>query len=373
MKNAILLIAVLISSLLLHAQPEVLTGKIGAYPVIMELDAGNEEITGNYFYVKYRKNTALMGLKKSGGIISVATSQRQSDKADAEVFELTNAGSSYAGSWALDKKRLRVELKPINLEQYKNPYDELEFVKKLKKDNPYHYVLISAFVFSKDSSTSVGGYIVDWYKEKYTHVPMLQLRNDSNNPAIAKINNALKENTLEECIMESTCGESTKEYDYSATVQAVFAGADVFSVNLCSSYYCGGAYPDAGCVGLSWDLKTGASLDLKDVIWFGQQIPADNDEEAWQIYKDSVFAPSVVKLYQSLYPADMKDVGGDCGYTESFNWGTVNWYFTKKGLYLGPVYPHYGMACSTPEWSVIPYNVLKKYRSPKNVIKLPGD
>jgi hypothetical protein len=374
MKKALLLTTAIIFSLLMvNAQTQVLTGKIGAYPVIMELNVHDDSmVEANYFYVKYRKNTSLSGQKNNGDAISMTSFFRnESDKPDAEKIELVNMGSTYTGSWSLDKKKLRIELQPIDMEKYKSPYDELEFVKKLKKDNPYQYALISAFVFNKDSSFSIAGYKVDRYKEKYTHVPMVQLRNDTNDPAIARVNTRLKENSLDECIMESLCGETSRNYDYSTSINSIFIGGDVFSINACVNYYCGGAYPDAGCNGLSWSLKTGELIRLEDVIWFGNEMSAADAPDAGT-YTDSVFAPAIVKLFETLYPAEMKDAGGTCEYNNPAMWGSVNWYFTAEGLYVGPVYPHYGLACSEPGWSVIPYDIVKKYRNPKNGIRLPG-
>jgi hypothetical protein len=374
MKKVLILIAGIVLSIMMNGQPLVLTGKIGASPVIMQLNVVDDStVEGSYFYVKYRKTIALNGKKNRQGIILTSSFASEQDKPDAETIELENAGPEYIGRWSLDKKKLRVELNPIDIEKYRNPYDEMEFVKDLKKENPYQYALMSAFVFNKDSSTVHAGYKIDWYKEKYTMVPMVQLRNDNNSAAITKINERLRMNSLQTCIDESFCGESAKDYSYSSTVQSLFIDGDVVSINTCINYYCGGAYPDAGCEGQTLSLKTGDPVHLADVLWFNKDMAAPTVTADWNTYEDTVFTASIVKLFETLYPAEVKDVGGSCEYYDPSVWRYVNWYFTGKGLYIGPVYPHYGLACSQPEWSVIPYTDLKKYRNPKKQIKLPGD
>jgi hypothetical protein len=60
-----------------------------------------------------------------------------------------------------------------------------------------------------------------------------------------------------------------------------------------------------------------------------------------------------------------------CNYAEPDVWNFPNWYFTDEGLYLGAYFGRAARSCDEPEWSIIPYRVLKNYINPSLKIKLP--
>jgi hypothetical protein len=55
------------------------------------------------------------------------------------------------------------------------------------------------------------------------------------------------------------------------------------------------------------------------------------------------------------------DNDDDCDYTDPEVWNFVNWYFTPKGLYVGAYFARVARNCDEPDWSIIPYRIVKKY------------
>lgn len=361
MKRVLVTIVALITASLLHAQITILEGTIGNYPIVMEIRAFDSTLVEiNYFYVKHRKTITLSGkLKREGGVSASSMDDESAAKADIEKFELRNSGDVYTGLWSLDKKRLPVKLKVISINPLKNPYGELDYVKKQWKESPYNYVLISGLLFNKDSVSKSNGYSIDWYKEKHTGVPMIQVRNDNNDPAITILNTDLKEIALKSCIDASSCYNPSGEEEYTMILSSVFINGKVFSMNTCVSQYCGGAYADTGCEGYNLDLSINGQINIQDILF-------ENDE-------DSVFARRIVELLEELYPGRMKKELDEtaCDYTETYGWEHPNWFFTDKGLHIGPAFPHVMAVCNEPEWAIIPYAIVNKYKNPACTIQLP--
>ena len=61
-----------------------------------------------------------------------------------------------------------------------------------------------------------------------------------------------------------------------------------------------------------------------------------------------------------------------CGFQNPEPWKFPIWYFTEKGLYIGAEFSHAGAACKYPEWSVIPYKIVQKYRNKQVKLNLPS-
>jgi hypothetical protein len=361
MKRILVTILAIITASVLHAQITILEGTIGKYPIVMEIRAFDSSLVEvNYFYEKHRKTINLSGkLKREGGISASTMNDESAAKSDVEKFELRSSGDVYTGLWSLDKKRLPVSLKVISINPLKNPYGELDYVKNERKESPFNYVLISGLLFNKDSVSTSNGYTIDWYTEKHLGIPMIQVRNDNNDPTIIILNTDLKEMALKSCIDASSCYNPNGEEEYEMTIQSVYIHEKIFSMNRCVTLYCGGAYPDTGCEGYNLDLTVNGQINIQDILF-------DSSE-------DSVFARRIVELFEELYPGRMKKEleESSCDYAETYVWEHPNWYFTDKGLYLAPSFPHVMAVCNYPEWAIIPYAIVNKYKNPACTIQLP--
>ncbi len=90
-----------------------------------------------------------------------------------------------------------------------------------------------------------------------------------------------------------------------------------------------------------------------------------SESEAYSTYQREVLVPWLIKQFTTLYPNEMKKPAEDddnaCDYSDESIWGYSPWYFTTKGLYLGPYFARVARACDAPDWSILPYSVVKQH------------
>lgn len=165
--------------------------------------------------------------------------------------------------------------------------------------------------------------------------------------------------------------------EFMQQVQPKMISPAVVSLNISTSYYCGGAHPDFGDSPLNIDVKTGHPLSLEDVLWVGEGKPllhaerdslgdeplSKDESNARYQYVSKELVPWVIKQFTALYPTEMKTPTGDddCNFQDESIWGTSPWYFTEKGLYLGAYFARVQRSCDRPDWSILPYSLVKQH------------
>lgn len=82
-------------------------GKIGEYPVIMHLHKYGEQLSGYYYYEKYRQPINLIGDFKGDSMSIFA----YLNAPDGETFKGVLKGDVYSGEWSTDKQKLKFSLK----------------------------------------------------------------------------------------------------------------------------------------------------------------------------------------------------------------------------------------------------------------------
>jgi hypothetical protein len=353
-----------------------LKGKIGPYTIIMELSSIDDTVAyAKYFYESKRKDIELNGTVANDGVIDVVCYNNFEESFDdkSEKLQLKRTKDGYTGTWSTTKKALPVRLYFFSVDTIRNRFGGYPAIRMLKKESPLDYVRTAAFQFIKDSVTRMNGYDLEWYHEKHSGVELFRLRKPNMTAAIIKANENLEEAQVEESNYCLTCTSSRTETEFDQSINRIFMNAGVLSVNIFTSYDCGGAHPDFGSRSLNLDLTTGAALRLDDVLWFGGAKTLKEDSGEWFTYRDSVFAPKVVALLRQLYPKEMKiDTNEDgCDYTDPEVWNFPNWYFTDKGLYLGAIFSRVSRSCDEPAWPVIPYSLVKKHMRSSLKLKLP--
>lgn len=352
-----------------------LDGKINKYPIVMEIWSSDSVCMVKYFYLNQVKDILLEGSIDKKGNFKAVTDFSDDKKADNEQFELTKTSFGYTGTWKSSNKKLEVKLKELSLEKYKNQYQYLPAIKKLKQEDKYNYIRSANLQFIADSNSLDGSIEVAWYREKYSGIVMPRIKAGYSTPVLQKINAVLLEKHLTESISSIECiAERWGEYHH--TAELTFANKDLLSFNVGVGYYCGGAHPDFASEGLSFNTQTGELLKLDDVIWFGGKKTFVEDSHEWYDYRDSVFSIRIIEIFKRLYPEEMKvskkDDDFECNYAVWEVWTYPNWHFTDEGLYLGAIFPRVDRSCDSPPWSVIPYKELKNYLHPRSKIRLPG-
>lgn len=351
-----------------------LKGTIGKYPVIMELDVyGDTAVNLIYFYKNIRKNVNLEGTINKEGSIDAVRFNNYEEKFDStsEQIELKKVNEKYIGKWTTTKRILPVRLIPFLINKFPNPYKKYSSIKDLVEQTPLDYIRIAGLYFIKDSTTNKSGFYLDWYHERYSHIILFRLRKDSMTQALKRVNEQLKEIQLLESNYLLSCSSTIGETEFEQRITNIFLNNDILSINLFTNYYCGGAHPDFGSSGSSFNLHTGSKLHLDDLLNFGKYPKEESNE--WLDYRGSVFAPKIISILKELYPMKMKKPisQDDCDYTDADVWSFPNWYFTKEGLYIGAYFARVQRECDEPEWSVIPYKIIKKYMINSLKIKLP--
>jgi hypothetical protein len=353
-----------------------LEGTIQQYRVILQLNIEDSSCTARYFYEKQRKDIELNGVVRKNGTISVVSEGwgSKDNIAMAEKIELNEKNGIYSGTWTNRKKTLPVQLKMVITEKFTSPYDEFSFIRQLKKEDPYNYVRISALEFIKDSAKQMNTCTLDWYHEKYSGTVLFRVLKGYESAAIKKINDKLTETHIQGSLGALECFSPHGESEYSQTVNYFFANDDLLSVNLFTSYSCGGAHPDFGSQALNFNGHNGQQLSLDEVFRFGKGAPPKQDSPEWYTYRSTVFAPKIVSLLKQFHPHQMqkpKKTEEECDYSDPEIWNFPNWYFTPKGLYVGAVFARAARSCDEPAWSVIPYQALQPYANSESNVVLP--
>jgi hypothetical protein len=354
-------------------QPTTLEGKIEKYPIVMEVDIFDSICNIKYFYTNQLKDILLEGSIDTKGKIKVVTDDRGDNNINKEQFELTKTSSGYSGVWISGKKRLPVILKETDVAKYRNQHQHLLKIKELRETDTYNFIKTASFNFVLDSTSIYGNVQLSWYHEKYSGIIFPRIKNGYSIQVLEKINSILLEKHLLESMYSLECA-SGPDGEYYLTAEYIFSNKDLLSMNISVGYYCGGAHPDFGSEGLNFDTHTGELLKLDNLFWFTNTKPPEEGSSNWSDYRDT-FSTNVVQIFKKLYPEHMKPVDenseDDCDYLDEYVWRFPNWHFTDKGLYLGAVFARVARSCDSPEWSVIPYKLLKKYLNPRSKLKLP--
>lgn len=353
-----------------QTKPILLEGKIGKYPILMQIETYDSNCMIKYFYINQKKDIELEGTFNEKGKI-VAKTSNAPDENSVERFDLRKTNTGYSGSWVLEDKRLAVTLISTSVEKFKNGHMFYPGIEELKKNDPYNYIKATGFVFTKDSVTINGVAQIGWFKEKFSGVTFPRVLSGYVPDIIKKVNGKLFETHLSESIGYLGCAGS----DYFVSTNYIFAHKNVLSIDFSVSYYCGGAHPDFSFVGLNFDTRTGKQLQLEDIYWFSKTKPPAKDTSPWYTYRSEVFAPRIVELLTKAYPNEMKkpdDNNEDqCDYSEPGIWDFANWHFTENGLYFGAYFARAMRSCDSPEWSIIPYKLLKPFLNPESKTVLP--
>jgi hypothetical protein len=168
-------------------------------------------------------------------------------------------------------------------------------------------------------------------------------------PAImAKVNAALAKQEADDRDSRSDCIKSVLEANdkpdadtYQTDISVTYLSSRYLSVNVVSSYYCGGPYPTAGAEApLTFDLTTGEPVDWKTIFKPGF-LPPDDGE-------DSAHPSGLAKIYKARYrksdPADddCRSVIAD----PSWSFSPTLWLSAKEGFVVEPDFPHVVAACA---------------------------
>jgi hypothetical protein len=363
-----------------HAEEgrRVFTGTLGKMPIVVELNTTQQdEVTGRYFYEKYHRDLELSGSLQDRTLNLVEGNNRYGDDKPLPTLKLEETANGWRGEWQSPQgKKL-----PVKLAEAKLPAPTsatLPFIAALPNGEPYEYLRLQGLKLKPVKKENFMGYDLQWWTEPETKISLFSVESGLSKDDQQRVNQQLLGRLWNEVISYHSCQlRGGENVEFMQQAEPKMISPAVVSLNISTSYYCGGAHPDFGDSPLNIDVKTGHPLSLEDVLWVGEGKPllhaerdslgdkplSEAESDARYRYVSKELVPWVIKQFTALYPTEMKKPAqdDDCDFTDESIWGTSPWYFTDKGLYLGAYFARVQRSCDRPDWSILPYSVVKQH------------
>lgn len=372
---------------------QVFTGTLGKMPIVLELDSRDPgELTGRYFYQKYRRDLRLSG-RLEGQTLSLDEGQNPyGDNSPRPRLTLQKTADGWQGQWRSPKgKTLPVELVVAQAEAPKA--DAPEYLAQLYQGDVYEYLRLQGLALTQGKQERFMGRTLQWWTEPGSKLSMFTLVSGYTPAEQQRINQQLLGRFWYEVASFHGCMLRASRLglgEYFQTVKPQFMSAGVISLNITTSYFCGGAHPDFGDSPLNIDVRSGEQLSLSDVLWVGEGRPTlhadrnnpgdppstEEQSHASYEYRSKVLVPWLIARWRELYPEQMQTPAADdedsCNFTDESVWGYSSWYFTPKGLYLGSYFARVQRSCDGADWSVLPYALVRQHPGAV-ALQLPED
>ncbi|WP_222832249.1 hypothetical protein [Pseudomonas sp. SC3(2021)] len=363
-----------------HAEEgrRVFTGTLGKMPIVLELNTTQQdEVTGRYFYEKYHRDLELSGSLQDSTLNLVEGNNRYGDDKPLPTLKLEETANGWQGEWQSPQgKKL-----PVKLAEAKLPAPTsatLPFVAALPNDEPYEYLRLQGLKLKPAKKENFMGYDLQWWTEPETKISLFSVESGLSKDDQQRVNQQLLGRLWNEVISYHSCQlRGGENVEFMQQAEPKMISPAVVSLNISTSYYCGGAHPDFGDSPLNIDVKTGHPLSLEDVLWVGEGKPllhaerdslgdkplSEAESDARYRYVSKELVPWVIQQFTALYPTEMKKPAqdDDCDFTDESIWGTTPWYFTDRGLYLGAYFARVQRSCDRPDWSILPYSIVKQH------------
>lgn len=363
-----------------HAEEgrRVFTGTLGKMPIVLELNTTQQdEVTGRYFYEKYHRDLELSGSLQDSTLNLVEGNNRYGDDKPLPTLKLEETANGWQGEWQSPQgKKLPVKLAAAKLPAPTSA--TLPFVAALPNDEPYEYLRLQGLKLKPAKKENFMGYELQWWTEPETKISLFSVESGLSKDDQQRVNQQLLGRLWNEVISYHSCQlRGGENVEFMQQAEPKMISPAVVSLNISTSYYCGGAHPDFGDSPLNIDVKTGHPLSLEDVLWVGEGKPllhaerdslgdkplSEAESDARYRYVSKELVPWVIEQFTALYPTEMKKPAqdDDCDFTDESIWGTTPWYFTDKGLYLGAYFARVQRSCDRPDWSILPYSIVKQH------------
>lgn len=377
MKQTILLFISIFILGSVHAQDQLLKGTFGDAPVVLNLTLSGSQAEATYFFTATCVDVTLLGTRSSSGNIVLALTRRNY-KATGKGMDTTeklqlkqNADKSWTGTWAGNKgKKANVKLISVDLAATPHPFGHLDIVKEFRQLDGYEYMRSASIPLVRDPElVTVGRYKLQYFHLKNTQIRTFYIVDGLEKTVGNKVNALMMDKFIGNVCDYGSCTATVGDPNYTYTIDNLFLSAGLLSMNVTVQYYCrGGAYPEADEEPITINLKTGDELELEDLLHLTDIVPPTPETPKWKQYREMNYAPKLLDLLKSIHAKNIADKE-NCDYSVVTRWALPQWYVTTKGLYISPMFPHAIAPCRNPTWSYIPFDVLKKYKTPgKNIV-----
>ena len=284
-----------------YSQAQTYEGKIGKYPIFLELDMDYDDnrVTAFYFYKSQLKNINLEGTYDNSEITLFEKFSIKEEK--KELFLLSIKNNKIVGTWQNKGKELNVKLRPTttNFEEFK--LLKLEFI--------------------RDSIATYDKKELVWFTEKYSKKTLFRLGNGFTNSQREFLNQKLDSIHTNYAIIGLECDWA----DINTEIELV--SNQYISFSEYSNIYCGGAHPSYNTLGYNFD--------------YINKI---------QLYKLTDIYPKLnhFQLLKKKYDNDSEQQV-ECEYFNQGEelWEYCSWVLTKEGITITPSFPHAMKPCET--------------------------
>lgn len=382
LRRLMALMLLVISPVLLAADgAQLFGGTLGKAAVVVELDLRDpEQVTGRYFYRKYRHDLALEG-RLQGSQLSLREGRERYDDIPRPELQLQRTAQGWQGEWIGPQgKRFKVKLAQPQIEE--PPAGAEPFWQRIHAESPYDFLRLKASPLQPDKRQRFQGYELQWWREPISGLTSFEVLDGYPPEQLALINQRLSERLWTDVIGYHGCKMGGDEF--MQTLKPALLSAQVVSLDIFTSYYCGGAHPDFSASPLTLDARTGEVLALEDVLWVadgpaflyreddeGRPVSGSVDFTSYYDYRSERLAPWLVEQLGQLYPDIMAEPeDDDCRYADSDVWNFPAWYLTPEGLHLSPYFARAMRPCDLVDWPVLPHALLKQHPG-RLKLKLP--
>ncbi len=350
---------------LAQAQTQVWEGTLGKSSIVVKLGAPDKGggIDGQYFYRKHRHGIDLTGARAADGSLALEEQIYVPGEDARSAWTLKPASDdTLVGEWVGKGKRLPIRLRMTSSATLPKAGDP--GLAELRANDPYRFLQMQGMTLQAGKLETVGDYRLQWWLEPTSDIELFRVVSGYPAAQLPGVNLALARAHWKQVESFLDC-TATPLSEHESTTTLRYIGRDALSVSLFVSYYCGGAHPDFGDGPLNLDPRTGRELALEDVLWLGKGAPpayGDGDNQPWYDYRNEVFALWVAARMSELYPEEFSgQANEDCSYEMEDVWDFPTWYITRKGVYLGAIFPRVGRVCDNPEWSILPWSLVDEH------------
>ncbi len=369
----------------------VLEGKKGTETIYMffcdDADSSrhSEIWTARYFHQSSLNDIVLQGLKDSNTYVFYCHSETINGKNNYneydEKFELKRITSDiFTGRWtSKNGKSIDIELKCVDINNYENPNIKYNYVKNLKKNDPYNYIRSSFIKMDINSNESIKYNKKEILCFNVFNVPFYQLGKDFNKDKKEIINLKIKEIALCNIIDQLSCATRfaySKNDGITYNVKIQHLDKDLFSFSIKTLWDCGGAHPDEQITGYLFDLNSGKLYNIDDILDFKPQSffakYYDNDSNNASNYREKYFAPKLFSILNKIYKFTPPDTSStDCNYNDLCIWQYPSWIYTEKGIEFIPSFARYARKCE--QSFLVPFAALENNRNLKFPYRLKAN
>jgi hypothetical protein len=372
MKLLYLIVVLFISFSSFASTDYVLKGTIGKSEIYMKFtdytkDYPKEKptiVNIRYFYKSYLRDVILNGVRHGNQFMFQFQTM---DSTAFEKFSLTLfPNGEFKGLWENGGKKLEVKLAPVQTETVTHPFQDNSYIQKLKKRDPYEYMRSSFLVFKNDSISTYKDKHFQWVSENHSGAFGFFPGDDFDATIKTNLYAPLEALLLERAIDRLGCAnewEYSTGNSYDHRIEITFLNANLLGMSVFTEYSCGGPHPDYSTMGYLFELSTGKSFDIDEIIAFDSSVIVYSEENfsAHMDYRGAYFAPGLLKLFKQIKkaPVSEDDEQPEVCYDPAF-WESVDWIYYEDGIKFSTT-SYISRYCDSP---LVPFSLLKKYKNP---------